>query len=111
VELTGATPAVSSLGMDNAIIGIMLILGLIVLLRLVFNEGRPLGKGRDEESESPLKDYRPPPPGPGMYLITGVDKATKMDTTWRVNAQSAENARVKAELEGIIVTSIKFESP
>jgi hypothetical protein len=43
----------------------------------------------------------------GMFEIIGVDRATKMDTTWRVRADNAANAKVKAELEGIVVTSIR----
>jgi hypothetical protein len=49
--------------------------------------------------------------GPGTYHIVGVDRHTKMDTEWRVEAASRENARVKAELEGIIVTSVVLEGP
>jgi len=46
---------------------------------------------------------------PGMFCVEGVDKATKMDTTWRCRAGSEANARIKAELEGIIVTRITRE--
>jgi hypothetical protein len=50
------------------------------------------------------------PPGvPGRYVVVGVDRETKLDTTWRVTAANRENARVKAELEGIIVTSIEMD--
>jgi hypothetical protein len=54
---------------------------------------------------------QPVPPentGPGMYEIIGVDRKTKMDTTWFVQAISKANALAKAELEGILVTDIKF---
>jgi hypothetical protein len=51
-----------------------------------------------------------PVDGPGLYRVIGVDRATKMDTTWRVRAESRENAKVKAELEGIVVTAIERES-
>jgi hypothetical protein len=47
-----------------------------------------------------------PTDGPGRYRVDGVDRATKMDATLHVEAQSAANARVKAELEGIIVTLV-----
>jgi len=45
--------------------------------------------------------------GPGRYRVVGVDRATKLDTTWHVEADSVANARVKAELEGIVVTGIE----
>lgn len=45
--------------------------------------------------------------GPGTYRITGVDRETRMDTEWYVEAQSEANAKAKAELEGIIITRIE----
>ncbi|HEY1923269.1 MAG TPA: hypothetical protein VGG44_11015 [Tepidisphaeraceae bacterium] len=48
-----------------------------------------------------------PAGGPGQYRIEGVHKETKMDTSRYFQANSAANAKVKAELEGIVVTSIK----
>lgn len=48
--------------------------------------------------------------GAGRYVVVGVDRETKMDTTWRVEASNRANAQVKAELEGIIVTSIEREA-
>ena len=43
---------------------------------------------------------------PGRYRVDGVDKATGMDTTWYTEAQSAANAKVKGELQGIVVTNV-----
>jgi hypothetical protein len=62
-----------------------------------------------------LKGKNPAPPafpvimpdGPGQYRIIGIVRATKADTTWLCEAQSADNAKVKAELEGIIVTRVE----
>jgi hypothetical protein len=54
----------------------------------------------------------PPPPatspdnGEGMYCVVGVDKESGMDTTWHVHAVSAANAKVKGELQGIIITQV-----
>jgi hypothetical protein len=52
-------------------------------------------------------NYEAPPVtvalGPGRFKITGVDRQSKMDTTWHCAADSEANARVKAELEGIVV--------
>jgi hypothetical protein len=47
-----------------------------------------------------------PNDGPGKFHITGVDRATKMDTTWYCDAASEANAKAKGELEGIIVTRV-----
>jgi hypothetical protein len=44
--------------------------------------------------------------GPGTYLVAGVDKNTRADRQTEYDAQSRANAVVKAELDGVIVTSI-----
>jgi tellurium resistance protein TerD len=41
------------------------------------------------------------------FRISGVDKSTGNDTQLTIEAQSEANARVKAELKGMIVTSIE----
>jgi hypothetical protein len=45
--------------------------------------------------------------GPGRYRISGVDKNTRADTTWFCEADNPDNAKIKAELEGIIVTRVE----
>lgn len=60
-----------------------------------------LGELAAPASASALED------GDGDFEIVGVDKESGFDTTWRVHAMSPANAKVKAELEGIIVTSVK----
>ncbi len=54
-----------------------------------------------------IPEYSPPTDGPGQYCVEGVDRQTKMDKTLHIQADSAANAKVKAELEGIVVTSVK----
>lgn len=44
--------------------------------------------------------------GPGKYRVDGVDKESGFDTTVYVDGQSAANAKVKAELQGVIVTAV-----
>jgi hypothetical protein len=61
---------------------------------------------RDYLGVSVVPDYSPPTDGPGRYRINGVNRATKQDATVEVDADSAANAKVKAELDGIIVTSV-----
>ena len=48
--------------------------------------------------------------GEGEYEIIGVDKESKYDTVWKIHAMNRANAKVKAELEGIIVTSVTREA-
>ena len=59
----------------------------------------------------------PPPPafpviptaeadGVGTYRVVGVDKHTRADRELSIEAASRANAQVKAELDGIIVTSV-----
>ncbi len=45
--------------------------------------------------------------GPGRYRVEGVHKQTKMDISKYIQADSAANAKVNAELDGMVVTSIK----
>lgn len=44
--------------------------------------------------------------GPAFYRIRGVDRQTQNDITRDIPADSAANAKVKAELNGVIVTSV-----
>jgi hypothetical protein len=48
-------------------------------------------------------------PASTRFKIAGVDRATRMDTVWYCFADNEANAKVKAELEGIIVTSVSPE--
>src|SRR4051812_35541525 len=45
--------------------------------------------------------------GPGKFIVIGVDRTTRADKQITLDAASAENARVKAELEGIVVTEVR----
>jgi hypothetical protein len=47
------------------------------------------------------------PDGPGSYRVIGVDRATREDKDITIEAASSDNARVKAELEGIVVTEVR----
>jgi hypothetical protein len=44
--------------------------------------------------------------GAGTYRVVGVDKNTRGDRELTIDAASRANAQVKAELDGIIVTSV-----
>jgi hypothetical protein len=45
--------------------------------------------------------------GPGTFEVSGVDKESGMDVTEYVTASSPANARVKAELKGVVVTKLQ----
>ena len=53
-----------------------------------------------------IPEYPSSDEGSGNYKVDGVDKQTQMDATLHIWANSAANAKVKAELEGVIVTSV-----
>jgi hypothetical protein len=53
-----------------------------------------------------IPDYSPPTDGPGRYRVQGVDRKTEQDTTFDIEAQSAANAKIKAELRGVVVSEI-----
>jgi hypothetical protein len=44
--------------------------------------------------------------GPGKFRVLGVDRSSGLDVTDHITADSAANAKVKAELRGIVVTRI-----
>jgi hypothetical protein len=48
--------------------------------------------------------------GPGTYRITGVDRQTRADREITLEADSRDNAIVKAELDRIVVTRAEFQS-
>ncbi|HEY1923268.1 MAG TPA: hypothetical protein VGG44_11010 [Tepidisphaeraceae bacterium] len=56
-----------------------------------------------------IPEYSPPTDGPGKYRIEGVDRKTEKDATLHIEADSAANAKVKAELHGIVVTAVVKE--
>jgi hypothetical protein len=80
------------------LVALLLFAGLLVAILV------PTLKGRNP---SPPAFPVVMPDGPGRYRITGVVKETRADTTWLCEAHSADNAKVKAELEGIIVTRVE----
>jgi hypothetical protein len=51
----------------------------------------------------------PPSTCSARYRIDGVDRETKLGMTFHIESDSAANAKVKAELEGVIVTSVQKE--
>lgn len=51
-----------------------------------------------------------PPPvdeGPGVFDVLGVNRQTGQDSTMRIEAGSPANAKVKAELAGLVVTAVR----
>ena len=53
-----------------------------------------------------IPDYSPPTDGPGEYRIQGVNRNTKEDVAIKIPADSAANAKIKAELNDILVTEV-----
>jgi hypothetical protein len=77
----------------------------------ILEQRRKVGIAMTKGTVNPLKSpksAKPPADSsePGQYVVHGVDRESKMDTTWHVSADSEASARVKAELEGIIVTTV-----
>ena len=61
---------------------------------------------RDYPGVTVVPEYSESTDGPGRYRIRGVDRGTNQDATLDIQANSAANAKVKAEVNGIIVTSV-----
>jgi len=51
-------------------------------------------------------EYPAPADGPGQYRIQGVHRQSRMDVSKYIQADSIANAKIKAELEDIVVTAV-----
>lgn len=114
--IDGAEGARQDQGMDPQTAAIANLLGLaLVVVVIVVIIRFAVGKGVEDASKKvgrlpPIPEVRWNPAeedGPGRYELKGVDRATKMDTTWVCQAESRANAMVKGNLEGIEVTSAR----
>ena len=88
----------------------MEIVGFIVFL-IVIGVLLDMARGKKPEFKLYHKQQlepwdQPPISRPSRYRIDGIDKQTSMDTTWYCHANSPENAKIKAELQGIIVSNV-----
>jgi hypothetical protein len=99
---------------------VLIFVGIVGLIILVIKFAIKSGV-REAQGQSPtdprlspsgalpvvMPDAEHPADGPGQYRIQGVYRQTKMDVSKYVQADSIANARVKAELEDIVVTSVQ----
>jgi len=69
-------------------------------------KANPKSTSHDYPGVTVIPDYSMPADGPGTYRIQGVNRENKMDATLNILADSAANAKVKAELDGIVVTTV-----
>ena len=69
-------------------------------------DANPTKGPQDYPGVTVIPEYTPPTDGPGQYRIKGVNRESRDDATIEVPADSLANAKIKAELKGIIVTSI-----
>ena len=70
---------------------------------------RRVGGGQPAAPGEPARTPGPEPAadGPGRFRVLGVNKESRADTELVVEAGSAANAKVKGELEGIVVTGVE----
>ena len=71
--------------------------GIFVVVRLVVRKGQGLPSAFPV---IPLHD------GPGNYRVRGVHRDTRADMERPIQADRRANAQVKAELDGMVVTSV-----
>ena len=84
-------------GVFELIILAALAAGIFVVVRLIVRKGQGL------PSAFPVIALQD---GPGNYKVRGVDKESRADVERFVQADSRANAQVKAELDGVVVTSV-----
>jgi hypothetical protein len=87
------------MGVEWIVIAALVALVIIAVLRST--SARPPGA-----PPSAFPVMPPVPLGPGRFRVSGVNRQTKADVVWECSADSPENARVKGELEGIVVTRV-----
>jgi hypothetical protein len=97
----------------GAALPLMLVLGVIGVIIAIIRFATRLLKA--VETSPPDAKIAPGPrgfpmdvnsDGPGQYRIEGVHRQTKLDLSKYIQADSAANAKVKAELDDIVVTSV-----
>jgi hypothetical protein len=94
---------VIAIGFPSALELLIILLVLLVpagIILLLLRVGLRTS-GQPKPSGFPVVD------GPGTFLVIGVDRATRADKSITVSAASSENARVKAELDGVVVTEVR----
>jgi len=115
ISVVGMTAFLAWLGVPPgpAMIIAMVLAGLSLIAFMVnqFKAQRILDATFEEVTERKAvhsAETLAPPPigGNGRYCVIGVDRASGMDTTWYTAAASAANAKVKGELQGIVVTQV-----
>jgi hypothetical protein len=93
------------------IAGLMVLLAVIIAVYVIVHQPPPKRERKSRARRQPPGDAQPSinPEycGPGKYKICGVDRESQMDTVWYCTAQSRDNAKTKAELEGIAVTQVE----
>jgi hypothetical protein len=113
ISVVGMTAFLAWLGVPPgpAIIIAIVLAGLSILGYTInqFKAQRILDKTYKEVTEAkPMPPVETPAPieSDGNYRVVGVDRESGMDTTWYTTAASAANAKVKGELQGIVVTEV-----
>jgi uncharacterized membrane protein len=100
----------------RAILAVVVFVGAIAFVVWVISLGVSRGmKSTNVQQGAPI-DYDPPTAdrafpvelidGPGKFRVMGVDQTSGLDVTDHITADSQANAKVKAELRGIVVTRI-----
>lgn len=101
--------------------GVLMLLWLAVLVSLIAvfvrsgsvrSRSRQRGNGDGTHGfpvNLPRSAIPLPNDGPGRYRVIGVISATGADTKMYIDAETLANAKVKAELRGVIVTDILKE--
>ena len=96
--------ALSWPGPFEAIWLIVILLLVIGLPIFVLTAALRLSRSKRQQQAFPVLPGEPD--GPGTYRIVGLDKTSRADREITIEAASRANAHVKAELDGIIVTSV-----
>jgi hypothetical protein len=93
-------------------IGVVVILSRYLLQRYYWGRGsvRSSQIGRAERGQPEEQDDAiplAPRSSVRKWKVSGVEKSSGNDATWYIEAESRANAKVKAELKGMVVTAVE----
>lgn len=81
----------------------IVVLGILYGLRSVLKY-QPRTVARATSTDSPFDEISDVP---GTYEVKGVNKETRRDAVQNYDADGSKNAKIKAELDGMIVSSVR----
>jgi len=110
--LSQLKPLLLKIGLAAVVVGIVLILYRHLMQWYYRMQDRAKPRQVDPTAATEAEDLEGTIPlatrsSVRKWKVSGVEKTSGEDTTWYIEAESRANAKVKAELKGMIVTAVE----